>query len=84
MKQHHTSTDNEDPVWELLDQVPPHQASPLFARNVVRAVRLDRDQAQVPWWKKLTSRKSMIILTSCAACAMAALPVIFSLMRRYQ
>ncbi|MEX2579621.1 MAG: hypothetical protein WD342_11240 [Verrucomicrobiales bacterium] len=33
--------EKNDPVWELLDHAPRVEPSPFFARNVVRAVRLN-------------------------------------------
>lgn len=47
----HNSRD-EDPVWDLLDQVPPAQAGPMFARNVMREIRL-AGRSPAPWWKRL-------------------------------
>jgi len=47
----HNDRDN-DPVWTLVDQARTAKAGPLFARNVMREIRLG-EQSPTPWWKRL-------------------------------
>lgn len=65
-----------DPVWTILDEAPSSDASPsakpMFARNVMREIRLLEDAKQ-PWWKAaLTSKFSKILLPTAAVTGAAA------------
>lgn len=63
-----------DAVWKLLDQVPTVSASPRFADDTLRAVRLAGNDAS-PWWKRVFSP---IPLAGFAAAATAVIVAIFS------
>jgi hypothetical protein len=63
---------DQDPVWELVDQVEPAQASPLFSRNVLREIRLSEDRA-LPWWKRFLSSKPLVASSLAGAAAVAIL-----------
>lgn len=54
-----------DAVWKLLDEASPLVASPRFADNVMRAVRLD--EAPAPWWKRFALPLSLGGLTAATA-----------------
>jgi hypothetical protein len=54
-----------DPVWNLLDEAPPMLASPRFADNVMRAIRLD--EAPAPWWKRWTIPAAIGTLAAATA-----------------
>jgi len=41
-----------DPVWDLLARNPPPKAGPMFARNVVRAARLEAQAAGEGWFAR--------------------------------
>lgn len=42
----------KDPVWKLVEDAPPAQAGSLFARNVMREVRLSHEK-RLRWWHSL-------------------------------
>ena len=65
----------DDPVWNLLDKAPPAHAGPLFARNVLREIRLAAHQP-APWWKRLLAP---VPLTTGALAASAAFAVFIAL-----
>lgn len=67
--------DNNDKVWELLDNASQQEASPLFSRNVMRAVRLEEAASSTPWWKMLTNMKALVSVGAVAACAIAVISV---------
>ena len=67
--------DNNDKVWELLDNASQQEASPLFSRNVMRAVRLEEAESSTPWWKMLTNMKALVSVGAVAACAIAVISV---------
>lgn len=54
-----------DAVWKLLDEARPAVASPRFADNVMRAVRLDT--APAPWWKRFAMPLSLGGLAAATA-----------------
>jgi hypothetical protein len=64
-----------DPVWDLLAQSPPPKAGPMFARDVVRAARLDADAAPKGWlaraWAVLAGRPVLNFGAATAAVALA-------------
>jgi len=67
--------DNNDKVWELLDNASQQEASPLFSRNVMRAVRLEEAESSTPWWKMFTNMKALVSVGAVAACAIAVVSV---------
>ena len=68
--------DNNDKVWELLDNASQQEASPLFSRNVMRAVRLEEAASSTPWWKMLTNMKALVSVGAVAACAIAVILIV--------
>ena len=72
----HNDRDN-DPVWNLLDQAPAPKVGPLFARNVMREIRLG-EQSPAPWWKRLLAP---VPLTAGAVTAAAAFAIIVAIDR---
>jgi hypothetical protein len=72
-------TESADPVWDLLAQSPPPKAGPMFARNVVRAVRIEAKSTPPGWWARSRAaimRRPAIHLAPLAAAA--ALAVFFA------
>lgn len=63
---------DDDPVWDLLDKAPAPKAGPMFARNVMREIRLSEERS-APWWKRLLAP---IPLTAGAVTAAAAFAII--------
>ncbi len=61
-----------DPVWQLLDQVPPATAGPRFLANTLRAARLAGQPS--PWWKSLVWPAPFVGLAGATAA------VVFSMM----
>jgi hypothetical protein len=72
----HHDRDN-DPVWDLLDQAPTPKAGPLFARNVMREIRIGED-SPAPWWRRLLAP---VPLTAGAVAAAAAFAIIVAIDR---
>lgn len=69
-----STTDHDldrDPVWDVVDQAQPPEASPLFSRNVMREIRLL--EAPTPWWKRFLASKPLIASSLAAAAAVAIL-----------
>lgn len=65
-----------DAVWKLLDEARPVVASPRFADNVMRAIRLE--EAPAPWWKRFALPLSLGGLTAAtAAIALTAQAIFF-------
>ena len=74
MKRHDTPHDDaweNDAVWKLLDQSPPHTPSPRFVDDTVRAARLSG--IALPWWKCLGPHFGVLTLTGGAVAAALAL-----------
>lgn len=69
----HTNDDSweSDAVWKLLDASPLRAASPRFADNTVRAVRLLPELN--PWWKRLFAPAPLAGLTGATAAVVFAL-----------
>ena len=63
---------DHDPVWDLLDKAPAPKAGPMFARNVMREIRVAEEVA-TPWWKRLLAP---VPLTAGAVAAAAAFAII--------
>jgi hypothetical protein len=62
------NTPENDPAWDLLDKASKQEASPMFSRNVLRAIRLEEQEA-TPWWKRsLTPAPIVGTLATAAAC----------------
>lgn len=72
----HHDRDN-DPVWNLVDQASTAKASPLFARNVMREIRLGAS-APASWWQRLLTP---VPLTAGALAAAAAFAILVSIPR---
>lgn len=55
-----------DEVWELLQNSPSPQASPLFSRNIMRDIRLDESSSQSFWarfsWPRLIFPAALTVL----------------------
>lgn len=68
---------DKDPVWDLLDQASAPKAGPMFARNVMREIRL-AEQSPAPWWRRLLAP---IPLTAGAVTAAAAFAIIVAIDR---
>ena len=73
------SKDSRDPLWDLLGRAEPVEVSPLFARNVLREIRLAKTpnstlrQPAFEWVSTLLRRRWRLALTACAvACVVAA------------
>lgn len=66
----------DDPVWNLLDEAPPAKAGPLFARNVLREIRLS-GESPAPWWKRILAPVPL----TAGAVAAAAFVVLVALDR---
>lgn len=65
----------QDPVWDLLGHASKHEADPMFARNVMRSIRLEADTPSL--WQRLCAPRPMFAaLTGVAACAIAAVIVV--------
>lgn len=60
------NTPENDPAWDLLGKASKQEASPMFSRNVLRAIRLEEQEA-TPWWKRLLT-PAPIVGTLAAAC----------------
>ncbi|GAA5497413.1 hypothetical protein Rhal01_03609 [Rubritalea halochordaticola] len=57
----------KDPVWDLLGAASEQKPSPMFSRNVMRAIRLEEEP--IPFWKRLLAPRPVITgLTAAAAC----------------
>ena len=61
-----------DPVWTLVDDAKAPEAGPMFARNVMREIRLS-EQERTPWWKSLLSPKPLVAGALAAAAAVAVI-----------
>jgi hypothetical protein len=64
-----------DAVWKLLDEARPVVASPRFADNVMRAIRLE--EAQAPWWKRFALPLSLSGLTAATAAIALTVHAVF-------
>lgn len=64
-----------DAVWKLLDEARPAVASPRFADNVMRAIRLE--EAPAPWWKRLALPLSLGGLTAATAAIALTVHAVF-------
>lgn len=65
----------KDPVWDLLDAASKQEPSPLFSRNVMRAIRLETEH--VPLWKRMLSpRPALASLAAVAACTTITLAIL--------
>ncbi|MFC4993145.1 hypothetical protein [Rubritalea tangerina] len=59
---------DKEPVWDLLDNASTQKADPMFAKNVMRSIRLEETPA-TPWWKKCLSPAPVVgTLATAAAC----------------
>ena len=65
-----------DALWSLLNEATPAEASPRFAQDTLRRLRLEEAQAQPSWWKSLLSPKPLL---GAASIALAALAIFLSL-----
>lgn len=72
MSTHHQHDRDQDPVWSLVDQASTTKASPLFARNVMREIRLDA-ATPAPWWTRFLTP---VPLTAGALAAAAAFAIL--------
>ncbi|MEO1857212.1 MAG: hypothetical protein ABGY95_07615 [Rubritalea sp.] len=62
------NTPENDPAWDLLGKASKQEASPMFSRNVLRAIRLEEQEA-TPWWKRLLTPAPIVgTLAAAAAC----------------
>lgn len=61
--------DPNDPVWDLLRQVPRRDAGPRFVDDTVRAARLST--AAEPWWRRLWVPLSLGGLATAGTAALA-------------
>jgi hypothetical protein len=60
--------EQNDPVWNLLENASEQKASPMFSRDVMRSIRLEA-QETTPWWEKLLSPAPVFgTLATAAAC----------------
>jgi len=73
MKTPENSSPEEDPSWDLLQHASKQTADPMFAKNIMRSIRLE-DAEQSPWWKSLlTPRLSIAALTAISCIAILAI-----------
>lgn len=63
---------DQDPVWNLIDQARPREASPLFARKVLREIRL-AEAKPLPWWRRSVPAIPLAIGSFAAAAVVALL-----------
>lgn len=68
--------DEKDALWQLLEESPPQEASPLFSRNILREIRLDEEAK--PFWKKLLRPQFALPVTAAALIGIAFLPFLTS------
>jgi hypothetical protein len=72
------NTPENDPAWDLLGKASKQEASPMFSRNVLRAIRLEEQEA-TPWWKRsLTPAPIVGTLATATAAAAACVALIIS------
>lgn len=71
--QNHAADDwsQGDPVWDLLSEASDHEPGPFFARNVVRAVRLEEDKPRSLGSRLVHLFTSRAVTLGAAACACA-------------
>ena len=70
-------SEENDPVWDLLDQSPPTKVSPTFAQDTLRQVRQLESAPAPPWWKKLLAPAPLAaggLAVAAAITIMAILP----------
>lgn len=73
---------DNDAVWSLLDDADkrsPVKASPMFARNVMREIRLSAEQPSKPFLQQLFGtrfNKAIFALSATAACTLLAVTMI--------
>ena len=65
----HQSPEEADPVWDLLAQAPPPEASPRFVADTLRAARMSASRR--PWWKRILSPVPATGLTAATAAVVA-------------
>jgi hypothetical protein len=62
--------DEKDDLWQLLGRAKTPEVSPFFSRNVLREVRVER-QEQPSVWASLHQRWAMALLGTCAVATAA-------------
>lgn len=67
--------ENNDPVWDLLNNASEQKAGPMFSRDVMRNIRLEKQDTS-SWWERIL-RPAPIAGTLAVATACVAL-VFFS------
>lgn len=65
--------DDKDALWQLLEEAPTKKASPLFSRNVLREIRLEKG-AKSAFWKKLFKPQVLFPITTAALLGLACIP----------
>lgn len=67
--QSHEDWEQGDPLWDLLDQASKTEPDPLFARNVVRSVRLEKSSPEPVSSRIIRLFTSRTVALGAAACA---------------
>lgn len=65
-------TPEEDPAWDLLENASQQTADPMFARNIMRNIRLEAAETKQAWWKSILAPRPALATLAAAACVAVA------------
>ena len=74
--------EREDEVWDLLGKASQEEASPMFSRNVLRAIRIEEEEAKeanVSWWQRIFAGKRAFALAGGVAAGLAVVAAVTQL-----